>query len=91
MNFFYSVPSAKSHSAFQDENHHPNLPPLSTWAVKQTSAEPRRAPLIEKQILHHSSSLACLLKCTTWTLDIHDITDEENQVHLAQLVSITQS
>lgn len=88
MNYFYPRSTSKSHSAFQDENLHPNLSAHS-WVslAKQASAEPRRLPLAER--LEHQSSLACLLKCTTWTLDIHDITDEENQVHLAQLVSVS--
>jgi hypothetical protein len=35
---------------------------------------------------HHQNSLACLLKCTTWKIDIDDVTDESNPLPIISLV-----
>lgn len=35
----------------------------------------------------HATSLACLLKCTTWTVEVEDVTDENNPIPIISLVS----
>jgi hypothetical protein len=37
----------------------------------------------------HVTSLACLLKCTTWTVEVEDVTDESNPIPIISLVSKT--
>ena len=44
---------------------------------------------ISERCANHQSSLACLIKptCTTWVLEIIDITDEMNPKAIATMVS----
>ena len=39
------------------------------------------------EVIQHHSSLSCLIKCTDWSIDIEDVSDELNPLPIISLVS----
>lgn len=67
--------------------HFPTNHVLSSASGKENLEPPRHSSLDENKC-GHPTSLACLLQCTTWLLDILDIADEHNPKLLLSMVSL---